>query len=118
MFFLFGAAGEPATARERISAFIASLAADDRWRYDGWEISRTQMHVLDLTVYKGLRMTSNKLTYRTHFKKTSLGIPLSVTSGHPHSIHESWMRAELGRISRTSSGLYQFKLGKQILIDR
>ena len=63
-------------------------------------------------------MHLGKASYRIHFKKTSLGVPLGMDSSHPQYIHESWMKAELTRIARNSSGYGQWTLGRRIFFDR
>ena len=68
MFFIFrGDAEFNSRSHDHIKNFIRLMELDRRWKYDGWEISRSAVDVLDLTVFKGSRLHLGKASYRIHF---------------------------------------------------
>ena len=72
------------------------------------------LDVLDLSLYK----SSGSLHYHTHFKMTSLGVPLCLTSGHPFSVHKSWPAANVSRLASTCSSRSNFEMARRVFIDR
>ena len=53
-----------------------------------------------------------------HFKPTSLGIPLSASSGHPRQCLHSWKYGEIRRFSALSSCRQSFVSARMVLLER
>lgn len=62
--------------------------------------------------------TTVSIRYKPHFKKTSLGVPLSCNSSHPWHVHASWPFAELRRLRRLSCDESTYENAKHIFVHR
>ena len=63
------------------------------------QVSRFVVDMLDLKIWKGPHWQNiSCLDYMARFKATSLGIPLSHTSGHPPHVHLMWPVSEMRRL--------------------
>ena len=69
---------------------------------DKWEASMEEVEIVDLFVYRQHR-ASNRLSYCTHFKESSLGIPPNPSSVHNQNIINNWPLGELDRFAKNSS---------------
>ena len=60
------------------------------------------------------------LTIQTkpYVKPTSLGMPLSCESAHPHHVHQSWPRAVISRLSTYASTQGAAEAAKQLIVTR
>lgn len=86
------------------------------WRLDDWKASMVGVDFLDVSVFKV--PGTNRLHYHTHWKPSSLGVCLSITSAHLPSVHLSWMCGEIRRIARTCSTRPLFLYSRSVFIDR
>ena len=84
---------------------------------DKWEASMEGVEIVDLFVYRQHR-ASNRLSYHTHFKESSLGIPLNPSSAHNQNIIRSWPIGELDRFAKNSSSHFAFLETRKILVKR
>ena len=86
---------------------------------DEWEASMTETEFLDVTISKPVDCdVSPFLEIRPCWKQTSLGVPLSTSSFHPHFIHIAWMKGEIRRLSTLSSSFTFFENAKRTFINR
>ena len=82
------------------------------------EYSSSGICYLDFFVYKGSEISKGHVTWRPFFKPTSQHLPLASDSGHAPTVHSSWPKAEMGRISKRSSCEVAFKHARNHLCNR
>ena len=86
-------------------------------------VNQDQATFLDLDLHVQTRKGVNGeptfcIAFEPHFKKTSLGVPLSHTSSHPWHVHASWPFAELRRLRRLSSNFSAYDNARQVFVSR
>ena len=79
-----------------------------------WESSLISLDWLDVTTF----IDGNHLKYRPFVKPSQLGVPLLPSSQQAPAVHRSWPYAELGRLRRNSSSLYDYIVSKQQFLHR
>ena len=83
------------------------------------EVSKNELTILDVTVYKGDRFqTENKLDIKTHIKKTNKQLYVHESSYHPKSTKKAIMKGETIRYLRTNSNKSNFDKMKTQLIHK
>ena len=86
---------------------------------DKWESSLQEVDMLDISIFKGSDFSwTRRLSYKPHFKKTSLGVPLSVSSCHPRHVHSSWTKAFVDRNSKRSCSREWYLEAKETFLRR
>ena len=82
-----------------------------------WEFSMGQVEFLDIDVYKPLPI-AGFLGWRTRFKPSGLGIPLSSESVQLAATHRAWQLGEVRRFASTCSSRENFIQARTIFINR
>ena len=103
--------------RTRIARDWDSACPNSNFVIDKWEASMEGVEIVDLFVYRQHR-ASNRLSYCTHFKESSLGIPLNPSSAHNQNMINNWPLGELDRFAKNSSSHFAFLETRKILIKR
>ena len=82
------------------------------------EASKSCISFLDVVVYKEVRGSTTKVGWRLFFKPTSQHLPLASDSGHAPTIHRSWPKAEICRLSRRSTSESAFVSAREKLCSK
>jgi hypothetical protein len=78
------------------------------------DVSEFQVTYLDLLVTKGKR--GYKAT--PYIKPSNLGIPLGIQSAHPLSVHTSWPKGVLHRLSTLTNSMHDLEQVKCLFVER
>ena len=79
--------------------------------------SKSEINMLDVTVFKGVRFRARSvLDVKPYKKDSSRKVPLAPSSAHPRAVHESWPKAEVYRLRARSGSAAIFAEAKSELL--